>query len=100
MITRDCCLGNAEILRIFSLNNIRRADSAGDGDERRKQRGTLKSFHKLILKLVGTFFASTLETVGNKSHPAERELLRIARPTLGPKPKKETISIKKKVTDR
>jgi hypothetical protein len=35
--------------------------------------------------------------MGNKSHPAARESLMITRPMLGPKPKKETISIKKRL---
>jgi len=48
MITRDCCLWTAEILQIFRLNLVRRTHSAGEGDERRKQPGTVKSFHKLI----------------------------------------------------
>jgi len=48
IISRDCCLRNAEILRIFSLNDMRRSDSAGYSDERRKQRRTLTSLPKLI----------------------------------------------------
>jgi len=49
------------------------------------------------LKLVRAFLASTLENDGQQISPCGARILKDHAPLLGPKPKKETISIKKRL---